>query len=61
MFYSVYVKAIFWNLSKIGAILKNRRYIQSIRKVDDKYILGLMYPKYRKLEVARKFGCPIVK
>lgn len=61
MFYTVYLKAVFWNLSKAGTILKNREYIQSVRKVDDKYILNLMYPKYRKLEVARKFGCPIVK
>lgn len=61
MFYEVYVKAIFWNMSKIKTIRKNRKYIQSIRKVSDKYILYLMYPKYRKLEVARSFGCPDVK
>jgi GT2 family glycosyltransferase len=61
MFYTVYVKAIVWNFFKSRSILKNRKYIQSIRKVDDKYILNLMYPKYRKLEAARKLGCPDVK
>jgi GT2 family glycosyltransferase len=61
MFYEVYLRAIFWNLSKISTISKNRKHIQSTRKVNDKYILNLMYPKYRKLEVARKLGCPVVK
>jgi hypothetical protein len=61
MFFSVYIKAILWNLTKINNVLKNRRHIQRIRKVNDKYILNLMYPKYRKLEVALKSGVPIIK
>jgi GT2 family glycosyltransferase len=58
MFFGVYIKAVLWNLCRIPAIVKNRRYIQRIRKTDDRYIMELMYPKYRKLEVALKRGVP---
>lgn len=61
MFFSVYVKAIIWNLGQIKNISRNRKYIQKIRKVDDKYILSLMHKKYRKLEAVRRCGVPIIK
>jgi len=61
MFFGVYLKAILWNLGKIKNIARNRKYIQRIRKVDDKYILKLMYPRYRKLDAALKIGIPKIK
>lgn len=61
MFRQVYIEAILWNLNKVKSTLENRKYIQSIRTVDDKYITGLMYPKYRKLEAAMILGIPHVK
>lgn len=61
MFFKVYVMAILWNIGQLKSTAKKRKYIQKIRKVDDNYILNLMYPKYRKLEVARQYGTPIVK
>lgn len=61
MFFSVYVNAVVWNLKKLKDTLAKRKYIQSIRVVEDSYILNLMYPKYRKLFVARKLGIPVMK
>lgn len=61
MFFGVYIKAIFWNIIKIKSILRNRNYIQSIRKTNDQYILNLMHPKYRKLEVALSYGAPHIQ
>ncbi len=61
MFFEVYIKAILWNVSKTKNILRNRKFIQGIRKVDDHYIMNLMYPKYRKLHVAFELGIPVFK
>jgi len=58
MFYAVYLKAIFWNIAEAKSTARNRRHIQSIRVKDDRYILNLMYKKYRKLEAAFKLGIP---
>lgn len=60
MFASVYLHAIWWNIVALNKTLKKRRFIQRIRKVNDRYILDLMYPKYRKLEGFLKLGTPEV-
>jgi len=61
MFFDVYLKAVWWNVQRLQSTLKNRRNIQSIRVIDDKEIMKLMYPKYRKIEAVRRLGVPEIK
>lgn len=61
MFFGVYLKAVWWNVQKLNSTLSKRYYIQSIRVIDDKEIMKLMYPKYRKIEAVRRLGVPEIK
>jgi len=60
-FWEIYVKSVLWNIRNFPSTLENRRYIQKIREVDDKYILSLMYHRYSKIKAVRELGLPIIK
>lgn len=61
MFFKVYMQAIIWNIVRIKSTLEKRKLAQSIRVVGDKEIMKMMYPKYRKLIVAKRLGVPEIK
>jgi len=61
MFFSVYIRAILWNLVRVKTIYKNRKVIQSKRRVSDSEIMNLMYPKYTKLYAVKLLGIPLVR
>lgn len=61
IFVKVYMRAIWWNSRRIIPTLKKRQMIQRIRRVSDMEVMGLMYPKYRKLEAVRLVGIPKIR
>lgn len=50
-FLTIYNKVIFWNIVHIRSLLKYRKFIQTNRKKDDKFLLALM-DRFIKLEQA---------
>ena len=54
----IYPKSIIWNFAKINEILKKRREIKKIRKLNNKELLKKLYPKYRKLEIFLNYSSP---
>lgn len=61
IFVDVYMKAVWWNIRRIIPTLKKRRFIQRKRRISDKKMMRLMYPKYRKLEAAILVGVPEIR
>lgn len=61
VFWYVYVKAVWWNIIKIKDTFRRRAYIQKIRKVDDRYMLSIMYHGYGKIRAARIIGVPSIR
>lgn len=61
VFVKVYMGAVWWNIRRIIPTLKKRKDIQRKRRINDKEMMKLMYPKYRKLEVARLAGVPQIR